>query len=297
MAAPRVLTRPPISEALVDIRAAVEQPREVLDALAQELTSEGFTKIEVKRAIRAELNVRDGKLLPPTETLTEFQGLRVTNSEGTLMVQFRPDGFTLNNLKSYIGGDRLIAESLRLWSMFVERTHPVLVNRVAFRYINRLELPLRTGDTFRRYLTSPPELPEGAPQSVSEFLSRVVGHDLPTESVAVVTQRLTFAKTGIPIVVIDVDVFRAGRFSVDPGELRPILDSLRVIRNRTFFSLLTEEAVSLFVWVQPHLRCRRSPHNSMTGPWVPRGRICAVGSTRRVIEIQSISGARKPIPG
>jgi uncharacterized protein (TIGR04255 family) len=247
MAAPRVLSRPPISEALVDIRAAVEQPHEVFDALARELTSEGFAKIEVKRAIRAELNIRNGKLLPPTDTLTEFQGLRVTNPEGTLMVQFRPDGFTFNNLKSYLGGDRLIAESLRFWSMFVERTRPALVDRVAFRYINRLELPFRTGDKFKRYLTSPPELPEGAPQNVSEFLSRVVGHDLPTESTAVVTQRLTFAKTGTPVVVIDVDVFRVGPFSVNPGELRPILDSLRVLRNGTFFSLLTEEAVSLYV--------------------------------------------------
>lgn len=247
MAEPRVLSRPPISEALVDIRTAVDQPRDVFDALARELTSEGFTKIDVKRAIRAELVVRNGKLLPPTDTLAEFQGLRVTNPEGTLLVQFRPDGFTLNNLKSYVGGDRLIAESLRFWSMFVERTHPALVNRVAFRYINRLELPFRTGDKFRTYLTSPPELPEGAPQNVSEFLSRVVGHDLPTESVAVVTQRLTFAGTGTPVVVIDVDVFREGQFSVDPGELRPILESLRVIRNQTFFSLLTEEAVSLYI--------------------------------------------------
>jgi uncharacterized protein (TIGR04255 family) len=246
MAAPSVLSRPPISEALVDIRAAVDQPREVFEALARDLSSEGFSKVEARRSIRAEMRVRDGKLLPLKETLTEFEGLRVTNPEGTLMVQFRPDGFTFNNLKAYIGGDRLIAESLRLWSKFVERAHPALVQRIAFRYINRLELPLRTGDQFRRYLTAPPELPEGAPQSVSEFLSRVVGHDLPTESTAVVTQRLTFAETGTPVVVIDVDVYKVGRFPVDPGELRPLLDSLRVLRNRTFFSLLTEEAVSLY---------------------------------------------------
>lgn len=247
MAVQRVLSRPPISEALVDLRAAVDQPREVFEALAAELASEGFTKVEVRRSIRAEFKVRDGKLLPPSENLADFEGLRVANADGTLMVQFRPDGFTFNNLKAYIGGDRLISESLRFWSMFVERARPALVNRVAFRYINRLELPIRDGDEFRKYLTAPPELPEGAPQRISEFLSKIVAHDPPTQSVAIVTQRLTFAESGQPVVLIDVDVSRVNQFSVDPKDLRPILDSLRVIRNQTFFSLLTEEAVSLYL--------------------------------------------------
>lgn len=246
MAAPRVLSRPPISEALVDFRTTVDQPPEVFESLASDLAAEGFSKKEVKRAFKAELNVRDGKLLPPTGVLDQFQGVRLTNSDGTLMVQFRLDGFTLNNLKTYIGGDLLISESLRLWRRFVERASPTVVSRIAFRYINKMHLPLETGEKFKRFLTSPPELPDGAPQNVSEFLSRIVAHDVPTGSVAIVTQRLAFQQIGRPVVVVDVDVFRAGQFSVTAEELRPILDSLRTLRNRTFFSLITDETVNLY---------------------------------------------------
>ena len=55
------------------------------------------------------------------------------------------------------------------------------MSRVALRYINQLELPLKHGDQFTQFLTSAPDLPEGAPQAVSQFLSRVMAHDSNSE--------------------------------------------------------------------------------------------------------------------
>ena len=246
MAQPRTLSRTPIVEALVDLRASVPGDPNTFNALADEFHDEFPTK-EQQSEVEGTIEIKGGKLLFPHVGSPAFVGVRVANVDKTIYVQFRPDGFTLNNLRAYMGGDQLIDRALMLWEALAERTRPEIVSRVALRYINRLELPLRDGDQFERYLTSTPRLPEGAPQLVSHFLSRIVGHDEQRQATAVVIQQLKQQEAQRPIAItIDVDVFRTGNFPVDSIALREVLDSLRILKNETFFSLLTDETVSFY---------------------------------------------------
>ena len=247
MAKPRPLKRPPIVEALVDLQASVPGDPEMFKALADELKDE-FPIKKQRRDFEAKIEIKDGKVVQQRVDDAAFGGIRVENVDQTIYVQFRPNGFTLNNLKVYMGGDQFIEKAMALWEMLVERAKPEIVSRVALRYTNRLELPLTQGDEFTRYLTSSPELPEGAPQQVSQFLSRIVGHDAQRQASAVVIQQLKEQQPGKSIVVtVDVDVFRTGHFPVDSTALREVLGSLRMLKNETFFSLLTDETVSLYV--------------------------------------------------
>lgn len=247
MAQPRSLSRPPIVEALVDLQASVPGDPRTFNALADELHSEFPTK-EQQSEVEGTIEIKGGKLVFPHVGSPAFVGVRVANVDKTIYVQFRPDGFTLNNTKVYIGGDQLIDKALTLWEVLVERTKPEIVSRVALRYINRLELPLNDGDQFERYLTSAPKLPERAPKLVSEALSRIVGHDAQRQATAIVIQQLKQQQGGQRIALaIDVDVFRTGNFPVDTAALREILDSLRMLKNETFFSLLTDETVSFYI--------------------------------------------------
>ena len=246
MAQPRPLARPPIVEALVDLRATIPGDPTVFSGLADELKDE-FPTMEERRDFEAKIEVKDGRLVSPRVETSGFGGVRLASADQKTYAQFRPDGFTLNNMTTYMGGDQLLAQALTLWEMLVERTAPEVVSRVALRYINRLELPLKSGDTFTRYLTSPPRLPEGAPTQVSQFLSRIVGHDEKRQATAVVIQQLKLPEDGQPVAItVDIDVFRERDFSVDSPSLRRILDSLRMLKNETFFSLLTEETVSFY---------------------------------------------------
>ena len=246
MAQPRLLKRPPIVEALVDLQASVPGESKMFKALADELKDE-FPIEEQLHNFEAKIEIKDGKLVPPRVDDAAFGGIRRANVERTIYVQFRPNGFTLNNLKVYMGGDQFIDKAMTLWAMLVERAKPEIVSRVALRYINRLELPLTRGDEFTRYFTSSPHLPEGAPQQVSQFLSRIVGHDEQRQATAVVIQQLKEQQARQLIAItVDVDVFRVGDFPVDSAALRKILGSLRMLKNETFFSLLTDETVSLY---------------------------------------------------
>ena len=246
MVHPRSLNRPPIVEALVDLRATVPGNPSTFNAVADELSDEFPTK-EQQAGVEGTIEIKGGKLVFPHVASPAFVGVRVANEDKSIYVQFRPDGFTLNNIKGYMGGDELLDKALTLWELLVERTKPEFVSRVALRYINRLQIPLKDGDQFDHYLTSAPTLPEGAPNLVSEFLSRIVGHDVQRKATAVVSQQLKRQQQGqlVPI-TIDVDVFRAGSFPVETAPLREILDSLRMLKNETFFSLLTDATVGLY---------------------------------------------------
>ena len=246
MVQPRPLARPPIVEALLDLRAAIPGDPAVFNALAEELNDEFPTK-EEQRNFEAKIEVREGRVVSPRVETSAFGGVRLATADRKTYAQFRPDGFTLNNMTTYMGGDQLLAKALTLWEALVERAAPQVVSRVSLRYINRLELPLKTGDSFTRYLTSPPSLPKGAPSQVSQFLSRIVGHDAERQATAVVIQQLKLPEDGQPVAItVDIDVFRAGDFPIDSPSLREILDSLRMLKNETFFSLLTDETVSFY---------------------------------------------------
>lgn len=245
MATPRALRNPPIVEALVDVRAAVTAPQEAFEAFAQTLRQQ-YPQSEIRRGLKAEFKVEHGKVIPPTSEDLGFQGILLKSDDGSVVVQVGPQGFTFNNLRTYLGGDALLTEALRVWSAFAHALEPESVTRVALKYINRLRLTYRVGEDFDRFLTAAPPTPEGTFQLVSEFLSRIISHSTDHPATVIVTQKLTAHASETSEYIMDVDVFVTGEFSVEPSELRPVLDSLRNIKNRTFFAHLTEEAVELY---------------------------------------------------
>jgi uncharacterized protein (TIGR04255 family) len=243
---PRPLARPPIVEALVDFRVAFSSPIEpgIFESLPAQL-AERFPVNEKKQRIGTELRFEAGKVAQATMT-QEAAGVFLRSSDSTQIAQFRTDGFTLNQLAPYRGGEELLRLALETWEQYAAITHPQAVTRLALRYIDKLDLPYKHGDAFTRFLTSPPDLPLPAPQSVSGFLSRVVAHE--GETTIVVTQKLESSpKKDPPTVVIDIDAFQSASLPITSTDLAPRLAELRAVKNRVFFALLTEEAVSLYL--------------------------------------------------
>jgi uncharacterized protein (TIGR04255 family) len=248
VAQPTTLTRPPITEALVDLRATIPGDLESFSALAKQLKHR-FPHLQENRQFEGKLEFKDGDVRshvsPPA-----FAGIFAANEEKTIYVQFRPDGFTLNNVVktagSYIGGDRLIGEALDLWNWLVEQTEITGVSRVGLYYLNQLnELPLKPGEKTNLYFQNPPSLPHGSPQTIKGFLTQVTAYDHDREANAIVIQQVKPSpqKDEFRRVRIAVDVFRTGTFPVEAAPLGEVLGSLRQLKNEIFFSLLTDKTV------------------------------------------------------
>jgi uncharacterized protein (TIGR04255 family) len=210
----------------------------------QEELRHRYPKVDVKKKFQAEFRIEAGKLVTPRQQDLGFLGTFLATDDGSMIAQFRADGFTLNNVVNYVGGDRLLDEALELWDRYAAIARPAAVSRVALRFLNRLELPLEQGQEFSRYLTTRIELPQGVPQMVSSFVNRVVSHD-ETGATVIVTQKLDRPTMPLPV-IIDVDGFFEREFEISGSELGPALQTLRALKNRCFFALLTNEAVKMY---------------------------------------------------
>ncbi len=250
MAAPVHLTHPPIKETLFDIRLAdvAQVSLELLEGL-KPLVSDRYPDIQEIQRKEARFDLSAGKLATETRDLGAV-GLLCRSADRKSAAQFRSDGFTLNWLEHYTSADDLYAEAIRLWSMFVNvaEIQPESVTRFALRYINRFHLPLSDGDPIDKYLTFSPPIPVDLPQAVSEFVVRVGLVEADGDPTLVLTQKLGASKGGsTPEMILDLDASSTRRLGTADSILKPKFDQLRDLKNRGFFSVLTEDAVKLFL--------------------------------------------------
>jgi uncharacterized protein (TIGR04255 family) len=244
MAIPRKkLQRPPVVEALVDIKAKTDVSEETLRNLGADLKTD-FPRLKVLRNVQSKVDVKDGKLVPPATMPILFSGVQLLSEDNTRIAQFRPDGFTFNSLRPYGGGDELLSTALRLWNRFREAATPGAVTRIAVRYINRLELPLVEGANIDTYLTTAPKVPDHLP-AVGQFLVQVFAQNPGEPGYVVLTQRL-FMEDSKPVALLDIDTVLEGEEVIEKVSLADALTSLRARANRSFFSLITDETVKLY---------------------------------------------------
>ena len=245
MAQERHLPNAPIREALVDI--AVKLPDdvdvEVLQGLADQISAD---YPQVNKFMEAEFQFRS-KDLSTTPVAHRPVGVRCSNTVGNRIVQFRLNGFTYNWLRPYSNWPELRAVSETHWRMYSDRVRPLVITRLALRYINDITLPLPFGD-FAEYLTADPKIPSELPQTLSHFLTRVGLSDQAAGMGAVVTQVYEGVVNETHVTIImDIDASQQVNLEFDRREeIWPILDKLRQFKNKIFFASLTEKAVRLF---------------------------------------------------
>ena len=107
MANRRSLARAPIAEAVVDFRARAHRPIDEAKArLAPELQAR-YPNVDEMRTFEAALAFRPGTPPVPRGEDKGLHGYVFKSEDGKDLAQFREDGFTVNRLSPYTGGDAL----------------------------------------------------------------------------------------------------------------------------------------------------------------------------------------------
>ncbi|MEO8138476.1 MAG: TIGR04255 family protein [Gemmatimonadota bacterium] len=247
MASPRHLARAPIVEAIFDVRTVLPPGS---DPLTLRRLGEGqrdrYPVLEERHGLRTFFELGPGQAPRSGTQELGLEGVVLKTSDGLTQAQFRRDGFTLNRLRPYTAWETLLPEVERLWLIYLEGTTPDVVSRVAVRYINRLTLPFPLDD-FRRYLTSPPGVPESVPQAVSAFLTRVTVVDPAHELAAHIVQALepSASETAVEV-ILDIDAFGQRERGFAPEAILSTFEQLRELKNAIFFGSITETAVEMY---------------------------------------------------
>ena len=240
----------PIQEAILDV--AVTLPETVtLDVLAgfQNGLEERFPTRKERRSWMQSLQFLSGQEDVPSLAPVVVDGFLFLSEDNGKVVQARRDGFTFNKTTPYGDWAQFRAEAKGLWEQYRELAHPIKINRLALRYINRIELPLPF-TSFRDYFPLFPEFPEAIPQKLSEFFMRFAA-PVPTEPGIQVIVTLTFQppppeKPVLPV-ILDIDAaFVDAAVLADAELLFEKADALRKIKNSVFEASITDKCRALF---------------------------------------------------
>lgn len=241
------LPNAPIVEALLDVR--IETPenvdQEMLASFQARLGNRYPTK-QIKRSWSGAVELK-ADAPPVVATSGGPIGYQFLSPDGKQVVQARKDGFSFSRLRPYTNWTTFSKEAQDLWKRYADLVRPKKVQRIALRYVNRMELPLPLA-SFREYVLTGPEIAPELPQDLSSYFFRAVIPRQDAEAFAIITEateQVEGPKAVLPL-ILDIDVFRRGAFTVAAEKLWPLFDKLRDLKNEFFFASITDKAKELF---------------------------------------------------
>jgi uncharacterized protein (TIGR04255 family) len=251
MAKQRLLRKPPIVEALIDIRFNVPETTKLADlrAVCEFFVAE-FPSFEERNTGSAKIELRGAEGIKIESTPSEISHFVRTNgtasSLATRSIAIQRDGITVSHANNYGGWDELIALTYRLFEQFVQVANPIATIRLGARYINKIELP-HTSFDLDHYFVCGPKIPPSVPQTVFEFYHRTGIVAEPPSLKAWVNQYLVKIGAEIsPSVILDIDVFQSERYAPIWNDIAQPSEKIHDLKNRLFFGSLTDLALDAY---------------------------------------------------
>ena len=245
MARQRQLKNAPIKEAIIDFRVMLPEQITV-EVLGRELSKLESDYPKKSQLIQGSVDIQMNEGQPiQTNHEQRIEGLRFASVDDAQVVQFRLNGFTFSRLEPYKSWNQMKQEAKKLWAIYAANARPEKIVRIATRYINVMPIPLPF-DTWKDVLTAPPQIPDGLPQGVCSFLTRIVSKNVDIDATAIVTQVFDTIDNNHTHIILDIDVFVNQEFLPNNSECWDCLEDLRGFKNKIFFESITEKTAELF---------------------------------------------------
>ena len=244
MAATRPLARPPIREAIIEVKSELCEFGNV-NRFRDRIASQ-FPICKPFRMASMAYQIPEGTHGADADESSIHQiGWRCESADGREVALVRTDGFSVARLAGYPGWEGFVDRFLSLWTEYQSCVAPVEINRVGLRYINDVRLPITESFDVDQYLTTAPKTPAGLPQAFVDFLVQMTipgGTDRTLVNVTQATDSNARTETELPV-IIDIDVCSDRIYPAEPGlasRVATTLSDMRHIKNRVFFGLITE---------------------------------------------------------
>lgn len=179
---------------------------------------------------------------------TQWNGFRLQDDHKHHVAQFTPTGVIFSRLEPYEAWDSFQTEAMRFWDIFLELAEPAMIQRLGVRYINRI--PLGASENPSTYLHNVQPPLEGLEFPTESFFYQdtyqVPGYPYRINWVRTIQPQQSAQINGRALIV-DIDVFTTTElFSLDRETLIKQLYEIRWLKNKVFFSCITETALKQF---------------------------------------------------
>jgi uncharacterized protein (TIGR04255 family) len=243
-----IFSNAPITEAILDIKAKLPDGvgLNIFDEFQENIKTH-FGDRKTKHSFHAEFSFSPGKdETTPVVPKNKIEGYLFHSKNENKIVQARLDGFTFNKLKPYEDWNKFHGEARNLWELYSKIVKPISIDRIALRYINRIEIPLPFDD-FREYILTTPQIAPGLPQALSHFLMRI---EIPNDkigAIAIITQTMQKSTESqkLPL-IFDIDAIKMANYTEKESDMWEDFNLLRQFKNEIFFNSITKKTKELF---------------------------------------------------
>jgi uncharacterized protein (TIGR04255 family) len=186
---------------------------------------------------------------PSMSTQVAIQALQFRHEDEKQIVQVRAHGFSFNRLAPYTSLDDYLPEIERTWRLYVDLVSPVQIRTIRLRYINRIFIPVATGEVdLDEFFKVGPRLPDRSGLVLHGFLSQQSASERDTGLHANLVLAAELATSESLPAIFDITVAKHNIITepADWSKIRPILDALRNLKNRLFENSLTDKCIEMF---------------------------------------------------
>jgi len=240
------LPHAPIVEAVIEVRARAEVGWEegvISKTLKPKLPD--YPRVVSQKEFQPEVEFGPGQA--PQHDLG-WKGLRFQSADERHIAQFNRDGFVFSRLYPYQNWEHLRDESLRLWRIHADLAHPLEVQRMGLRFINRITLPVDEVN-FEDYLHPHPQPPRGLDLPFLGYFHHdslaVPGYPYVINVVRTSQPPHDPRVQGLGL-ILDIDVVTSHPLELRQGVLETKLAEMRWLKNKAFFGSITPDALKSF---------------------------------------------------
>ncbi|MDQ2996792.1 MAG: TIGR04255 family protein [Chloroflexota bacterium] len=234
----------PLTEAVIDLQVTVSE-EVTLEALASMQSEQKHSYPTRRDQMYVEGQFSVDPETPPASGIRTQRGYAFLSDDERQIFQARLDGFTFSRLAPYENWESFRDEARRLWTVYRAITKPQKINRLAVRYINRLDLPLPFDD-FNQYLRTVPVVSPELPQALNSYFMQL---QIPYEdlSATLILNQALLPLTDpdkVPI-LLDIDIFRDTDMAEGEESIWEFFEKLRSRKNDVFEACITEQMKEL----------------------------------------------------
>ena len=240
-------TKPPITEAVIEIRFAEALDASELDKAARQLKSV-YNNEEHTRNVAFAVGVPP--IGPVQTTLNEQLGRRMSSGDLTQIVILWPSSFVVAQLAPYPGWQNFFGRFSRDWALWKRAMGYHRVVRVGVRYINRIDVPTGAANDAAMdeagYLNVYPQFPESLRPVVNYAVqAQVVLHDIGC-GLIMNSGAVPSPLIGYKSYLLDFDIYKEPDPPQNDEEIYELLNRIRVKKNQVFDDCVTTRAKEIF---------------------------------------------------
>jgi uncharacterized protein (TIGR04255 family) len=242
LAMAQLYKRPPIVEAVIEIRTEGDLPRETVDKVKRRLLP-GYPFSTEAQIVNVEIGGANPKLAQ------HFQGHRLTSKDGTGVVTITQKSISTSRLAPYEGWENMVCTARENWLSWKKVVGYRKVSRIGIRFINRVDIPNREEKPIRidDYLTFRPEVPNIGLAPMRAFnmnASMDIGRD--GFKVTLITSLVPSPLVKTLSLLLDIDLSREADLPQNDDDLWSLVNVGRAHKNLVFEGCITDATRRLF---------------------------------------------------